>query len=451
MEQSQFMNLMEPGGTAEKKSVDVLREFATEFPYFQTAHALLAKAFSEHRDIRYDKFLKIAAAYSADRKSLYKLIHQKAVPIFSAKEEEKNASPFVLTEEPNLQSVVLNPPVPENSIPENDAVKISVPNPVFKEEPLVITQEDFKQNSQSSAKEDPHEIIRRRLAEILGPKTDEKSAPSTPVEEIQITEPVSTVIQSEIKIEEKVIAPIEEPAIEIVQPEPSATLIVEKQETDAKEVVPTNEERVKQRINEILIQSEKAVDDIDLGELEYALEGPILQSIENLPPLVIEEANEPIEKTPTVQFEKGSFMDWLKAKSTGSFGKVEEVHADEPLLMTSASSILVQTIHEKTKELRPLATDKTALIDKFIATEPRIVASKIEFYSPANQAKKSVAEHEDLVSETLAKIYRQQGNLLKARNCYEKLSLLHPEKKTYFAALITEIDSELNNPEKQDL
>ena len=86
-----------------------------------------------------------------------------------------------------------------------------------------------------------------------------------------------------------------------------------------------------------------------------------------------------------------------------------------------------------------------------IASEPKIVPSKAEFYSPVTQAKKSVEEHDDLVSETLATIYRQQGNLSRARFCYEKLSLLIPGKSAYFAALIKEIDEELNKFNQEDL
>jgi hypothetical protein len=97
------------------------------------------------------------------------------------------------------------------------------------------------------------------------------------------------------------------------------------------------------------------------------------------------------------------------------------------------------------------AEDVSKLIDRFIQTEPKIIPSKTEFYSPVNQAKKSVTENEDIVSETLAKIYYKQGNLLKARSSYQKLSLLYPEKMAYFAALISEIDKAINNLDKQDL
>lgn len=85
------------------------------------------------------------------------------------------------------------------------------------------------------------------------------------------------------------------------------------------------------------------------------------------------------------------------------------------------------------------------LIDKFIREEPRITPSKSTFYSPANMAKKSVVEPEDLITETLANIYAQQGNFQKAIHFYEKLSLKFPEKSRYFAALIVELKKKSNS------
>ncbi len=62
-----------------------------------------------------------------------------------------------------------------------------------------------------------------------------------------------------------------------------------------------------------------------------------------------------------------------------------------------------------------------------------------EFFSPENMAKMSLAENEDFVTETLAKIYAKQGNIKKAIFAYEKLSLKFPEKSNYFARLIQEL------------
>ena len=47
-----------------------------------------------------------------------------------------------------------------------------------------------------------------------------------------------------------------------------------------------------------------------------------------------------------------------------------------------------------------------------------------------------------MVTETLAKIYALQKNYSKAITAYEKLILLYPEKKTFFASRIENLREE---------
>jgi hypothetical protein len=79
---------------------------------------------------------------------------------------------------------------------------------------------------------------------------------------------------------------------------------------------------------------------------------------------------------------------------------------------------------------------KDALIEKFIRDEPRISKPKAAFFSPTESAIRSNMDDEEIVSETLAKLYAQQGNIQKAIHIYEKLSLINQEKSRYFAAQI---------------
>lgn len=54
-------------------------------------------------------------------------------------------------------------------------------------------------------------------------------------------------------------------------------------------------------------------------------------------------------------------------------------------------------------------------------------------------AERSVAENKDVLSETLAKLYAQQGHREKAIIMYQRLSLAFPEKSAYFAAEIEKL------------
>jgi hypothetical protein len=95
------------------------------------------------------------------------------------------------------------------------------------------------------------------------------------------------------------------------------------------------------------------------------------------------------------------------------------------------------------KQAERLAFKKRAesLINEFITNQPKIKPKK-EFYSPENMAKKSLIDNENIVTETLAKVYADQGNISKAKSIYEQLILRFPEKKSYFATLIRNLGTE---------
>ena len=78
-------------------------------------------------------------------------------------------------------------------------------------------------------------------------------------------------------------------------------------------------------------------------------------------------------------------------------------------------------------------------------------AADIKFGAPADDIERDVHRGDssdrldydtlDFVTETLAKIYADQGYYDKAIEVYAKLILLYPEKSTYFATLVNEIKS----------
>ena len=112
----------------------------------------------------------------------------------------------------------------------------------------------------------------------------------------------------------------------------------------------------------------------------------------------------------------------------------EERHSFNEWLKLSQAKPIVRNL---TKENN--LQDKLSLIEEFIAKRDR-KPSKKEFYSPSNNAKQSVEFQFDIVTETLAKVYLEQGHYEKAKAAYQQLSLKYPQKSSLFASQIELID-----------
>lgn len=85
------------------------------------------------------------------------------------------------------------------------------------------------------------------------------------------------------------------------------------------------------------------------------------------------------------------------------------------------------------------------LIDKFLRQESPPSETKTEFFSPSAMARLSLVEDERFVTETLAKIYAKQEDFERAINAYKNLILKFPEKSTYFAARIKELEKQISD------
>ncbi|MBL7896940.1 MAG: hypothetical protein JNJ99_00305 [Crocinitomicaceae bacterium] len=146
-----------------------------------------------------------------------------------------------------------------------------------------------------------------------------------------------------------------------------------------------------------------------------------------------------------------SFIEWLRYKQTGKLVNTEikkqtsveeEKTSETPDIQgIKPTETLTETKSKKTGLSR---ADVDALLNKFIAEEPRISKPQATFFNPVKSAKQSLEESAELVTETLAKIYHLQKNYSKAIQAYEQLSLVYPEKKTFFASRIEKIREEQN-------
>jgi len=100
----------------------------------------------------------------------------------------------------------------------------------------------------------------------------------------------------------------------------------------------------------------------------------------------------------------------------------------------------VEETSKKHTEPTEKQTTQSSLIDRFMNSESTIEPPKSEFFSPANMARMSLTDDESFVTETLANIYAKQGHTQKAINAFQSLRLRNPEKSSYFASRIKELE-----------
>lgn len=130
--------------------------------------------------------------------------------------------------------------------------------------------------------------------------------------------------------------------------------------------------------------------------------------------------------------DKFSFSEWLQLAQKKPIDREEKV--EESVKKETEKTILTEeTVISKTTRQK-----KSALIDKFIQTNPKIVPTK-KLSSPPINIEVSIKENDSLMTETLAKIYLEQKKYQKAIQAYEILILKYPEKSIFFADQILDI------------
>ena len=376
------------GGKFDAEKLEALLQ---DYPYCQPLYVLKA-ASEKESGAEFEKHLSRAALYSPEREVLYRVVHKK------------------LTFNPDFER------------------KIAAPADHVEAEPAMETIQD---------------------ASITRAETSE---PAVVVDELS--------------------APEKETELETVIPDQELPVLEVNQEEEAVEEVAVEEVKSEKPIFDNIATSDyftfnKSTADplARTEELEEALTVEEIETDEE--PLVIsaqEEIKEDVAKYDDDQMPY-TFLWWLHKtrkehahtyqpyatyRFAGDAG-IKKKPVDE-LNHQIIESIFHLQVPLKDESQKPASSDAglgqrshgVDLIEKFIKEEPQIRPPKAEKIDTENKARKSSEDNFDLVSETLAHIYIEQMLYHKAIDTYKKLSLKFPEKSTYFAAQIIELQKKIS-------
>lgn len=145
------------------------------------------------------------------------------------------------------------------------------------------------------------------------------------------------------------------------------------------------------------------------------------------------------ENDASLNSSKKEIEDFLNIGKPFQFEKDETHSFNEWLNIAKFKPIQREPENPLKEEANLERAKKFDLIDQFIIKNPKLEAKKAKV-STHNIAQAQMIQSEELMTETLARIYVEQKNYKKAIQSYKILSLKYPEKSGFFADQIKAIE-----------
>ncbi len=373
MNLSEYTYLLNNPNSVNEKQAKALETVVDNFPYFQSARALYLKGLYNQDSYKYNFALKQTAAHTTDRSVLFDFITSDEFTIIEKDIYEQKLA------------LLMDIEVVESEIPHINEV-IEIP----------------KENSDteiSSISVKP--TVEFESADIDFVKVENNPADNESIEEITLTEIISTTTDETIPVTEEAL--------------PSETN-------------PEDREPVDELISSEI--SEKAIEETMVIEVVSAEKN----NLESIAEETIPEIEEKLAIGKPITFsqnEKHSFQEWLQL---ASFKPIERI--EEKKETTRTENLVPQD--KKKQENTTDKLKKLEIIDKFIESNPKITPAKELAETPLKPIEVSDTTH--LMTETLARVYLEQKKYSKAIQAYEILILKYPEKSIFFADRIKDIN-----------
>ena len=162
-------------------------------------------------------------------------------------------------------------------------------------------------------------------------------------------------------------------------------------------------------------------------------------------PAVVQQATPPPEEGQVTRYHDDkmpySFMWWLDKTRNKHSGIYQPFASPVNKPEAAPAPAPVENIPHEVVD-----TDKKEekIVERFIQQDPHIKPPTSDKLDNENKAKGSAEDQEELITETLARIYADQMLYSKAIAAYKILMLKNPEKRRYFASQIEILEKKIN-------
>lgn len=489
MNKQKFIELLREPSSISRDELSGLENVTRQYPYFQSAHLLLAKGSRLRKDPNTKKRISSAAVYCTDRVLLKKYISGDMIfldsvnkpPINVEEELPDKKAKSTLKQQVRVKRQL--PPDVKKSKPRNPlsgsksipAIDDSNFNPDSILDEIKSGLESYKANKKHFEDYIQSDEEEKAVEDALSKATVSDSAvvendDEVPVQENQsdefVEEPtLEEIVNSEV---EKEVDTLENPADEEIEFDISGIIeeikndeAIEKEnntkaesKNSEKENKPTDTVSPKKEIeskqekaekpkeqpiaesysNKIIISgsNKSKAKEIENPESEATPKAKALVS--DIPPDNYSEDTVEVEKTAiSDQIEESESID--ESTDDSSINRDDQKSDDEDDNLSAGAL--------RKAKMKRLKMQKE-IIEDFIDTtpqmpNPRDKAKSAESEAPKDLSEKSQQPIGEIVSENMAIIYKNQGKLEKAVDIYNKLILKFPEKEAYFAARIKEL------------
>jgi hypothetical protein len=419
-------------------SIEELEKIQKSYPYFSTAHVLLAKMYQEKNDHRFADQLQQAALYVNNRHVLYDYIKD------SQKEEDSQFSILDSRKEDDSQFSILEAKKQEQ---EQEDSQFSILDSEKEEDFEKVGTEDLELRIAN---------FESRIANLeLGIENRESRIENqeltAPVEETLDQNFESRIANLEVGIEnresriENQELNVENQELRIENPEPIEETPDESVEVvRAKDLDPMEANFIIEAVHstiELEAEEETEQEAVQTAERggQDSQEIPEIAEIEEEPQTPMTYAEYMMAKARKM---KGEVKEEPEAKDIEEVEDEVEEQEEEKTAEQSFESRISNFESSARRIQKPSVVEiQKSIIDKFIQQQPKITPGKAaEYTNTQNLGKDSLEEDMTFVTETMAKLYAAQGKIDKAKKVYRQLIALHPEKSIYFAAQLKNLN-----------